>query len=281
MHDRRHARMVSSKRYWLISVLLALVVALPAGATEKAEPASEDDWKFDAVLWPWFMSLDGDVTVKGNTADVDMSFSDIWDNLNIALMARLEASKGRWGFSINPIYGEMESETGTTILNQPTSIDVTIKMFMMAFAVNYRFGPFPLGHHDEGTTPTITILPQLGANYTYLDADVEIRSFKDRSGSESQDWVDPFLGTRTILDLTPRWHIVLSGNVGGFGAGSDVTWAAHALGGYRVDLSERLEGRILVGYRALYQDYEDGSGSDRFAWDTTMHGPVLVIGASY
>jgi hypothetical protein len=32
---------------------------------------------------------------------------------------------------------------------------------------------------------------------------------------------------------------------------------------------------ILAGYKALGQDYETGSGPQRFRWDTVMHGPVL------
>ena len=31
---------------------------------------------------------------------------------------------------------------------------------------------------------------------------------------------------------------------------------------------------LHAGYRVLYQDYEDGSGADRFAYDVTTHGPM-------
>ena len=32
---------------------------------------------------------------------------------------------------------------------------------------------------------------------------------------------------------------------------------------------------LLVGYRVLYQDYEDGSGANRFAYDVTTHDPII------
>lgn len=32
---------------------------------------------------------------------------------------------------------------------------------------------------------------------------------------------------------------------------------------------------LRVGYRVLYQNYEDGSGANRFAYDITTHGPII------
>ncbi len=32
---------------------------------------------------------------------------------------------------------------------------------------------------------------------------------------------------------------------------------------------------LFGGYRALYIDYEDGSGANLFKFDFTMHGPLL------
>jgi hypothetical protein len=34
---------------------------------------------------------------------------------------------------------------------------------------------------------------------------------------------------------------------------------------------------FAAGYRGLYTDYETGSGSDRFSYDATVHGPLLGI----
>ncbi len=33
--------------------------------------------------------------------------------------------------------------------------------------------------------------------------------------------------------------------------------------------------------RALYQDFEEGSGSDRFVWDVTLHGPILGLNVRF
>ena len=74
-----------------------------------------------------------------------------------------------------------------------------------------------------------------------------------------------------------RWKIRFRGDFGGFGAGSDFTW--NLLGGlgyeWRFD-TWQLE--ALLGGRALYQDFDDGSGLKRFEWDVTQYGPVVALG---
>ena len=68
------------------------------------------------------------------------------------------------------------------------------------------------------------------------------------------------------------------GDVGGFGVGSDFTWGAMGTIGYNFRLfSEKNNARAAVGYRAIYQDYTDGSGDDKFKWDVTYHGPILGL----
>ena len=35
---------------------------------------------------------------------------------------------------------------------------------------------------------------------------------------------------------------------------------------------------LTVAYRALYQDYESGSGANKFAYEGTTQGPLLGLG---
>jgi len=71
------------------------------------------------------------------------------------------------------------------------------------------------------------------------------------------------------------------GDIGGFGAGSEFTWQAAGMVGYRFGLFGDDNARVLAGYRALYQDYKSGSGSNEFKWDMTLHGPVLALAISF
>ena len=89
-----------------------------------------------------------------------------------------------------------------------------------------------------------------------------------------QDWVDPIVGGRVFLDLTDNLSLVLRGDIGGFGVGSDFTWNVAGLLLYDFDLFGK-DASVVAGYRVLDQDFEDGSGANKFAYDVTTHGPIL------
>jgi len=69
--------------------------------------------------------------------------------------------------------------------------------------------------------------------------------------------------------------MLLAGDVGGFGAGSDSTWYADGLLGYDSRLLAK-KVTVWAGCRALYQDYENGCGANTFEWQMTLHGPVTA-----
>src|SRR5210317_1924724 len=92
-----------------IALLILLALFSPVAIAEDASKISTDaksdtspskDWEFSlAPMYLWAVSIDGDQTVKGNKVDLDVSFSDIWDNLNGALTFHFEGvHKQRWGF---------------------------------------------------------------------------------------------------------------------------------------------------------------------------------------
>jgi hypothetical protein len=60
----------------------------------------------------WAIAMNGDAMVMGQKADVDVSFSDIWDELNFAFMMEYEARKGHWGLWGNTIYAILGNSNG-------------------------------------------------------------------------------------------------------------------------------------------------------------------------
>jgi hypothetical protein len=69
----------------------------------------------------------------------------------------------------------------------------------------------------------------------------------------------------------------LRGDIGGFGIGSDITWNLVGM----VDFKPWKHVGLFGGYRALYQDYSTGSGSNKFKFDATMHGPLLGLNITW
>jgi opacity protein-like surface antigen len=82
--------------------------------------------------------------------------------------------------------------------------------------------------------------------------------------------VDPIIGFRLQSELTEKLFFRATGDIGGFGVSSDLTW--QAMGGFGYRFTERCSG--LLGDRAIGTDYTDGG----FAHDVTTHGPVIGLG---
>jgi hypothetical protein len=278
MHQRRFA-LLWPKKVLLMMVIVAFILAALTPSLAAEEKPAESAWEFHVVPYLWAIMMDGNITVKGLEADVDLSFSDIWDELNFAFMAAYEARKGNWGLWGDTIYANL----GDNNINGPlglTDIDPTINVFWQGLGGYYRLGTWDLADAPGKKTPSVTVDTYFGARYTYLDLKLDFKGiFQGRINdvSKNKSWVEPLVGARTIWDLSERWTITAAGDIGGVAFGSDFAWNAFGLIGYRFNLFGEKNARALAGYRALSQDYTDGSGRDKFKWDVTLHGPILGL----
>jgi hypothetical protein len=60
----------------LATVALSLAVLAPLVSAEE-KPDKDREWEFRVAPYFWFVSMDGNVTAKGQKSDVDTDFSDI------------------------------------------------------------------------------------------------------------------------------------------------------------------------------------------------------------
>ena len=65
-------------------------------------------------------------------------------------------------------------------------------------------------------------------------------------------------------------------DIGGFDLGfsSDISWNIEANFGYELPWYKLTP---IIGFRALYDKYDDGSGDNRFLWDSWMYGPQIGL----
>jgi hypothetical protein len=251
-----------------------LATAGPARADEPPSP-----WQFSFTPYAWATSLDGDMTVRGRQVDVNAPFIDTLRESDsvLALEGRFEARYRDFGAYVDGIYAKLGFDDHIATPLGTLGLDATVETVWVEAAAFYRIGRWPLEISPDATrtgTPALAIEPYAGVRYTSLGLDIDIGSAI--SASQTRDWVDPIVGTRIIIDLSPRWQLLMSGDVGGFGVGSDFAWNLIGLVGYRFDLFG-LDSSFLAGYRALSQDFDDGSGANRFEWDVTVHGPIMGL----
>ena len=271
--DRMRERSIG-KITRLLACLFCLIglVASPQAVAE--DPVSED-WQFQIAPYVWALAAEGNATVKGLKSDVSLSFKDIVEELNYGVMLQGEARKGRVGAIVNVLYANLGDETNVGQLK----IDPDVNLFWGDFTGYYRLGPWDLDSEAGGDSPQLIVDPYAGVRYTYLDVDLDISGGPNLG--KNQNWVEPFVGLRTLWKLSPRWGVTAAGDIGGFGVGSDFAWQAIGLVSYRFGLFGENNSRFQFGYRVLHQDYSTGSGTNRFEWDVTLHGPVFALAIEF
>jgi hypothetical protein len=89
--------------------------------------------------------------------------------------------------------------------------------------------------------------------------------------------VDPFVGGRVQWRPAANWILGFGTDVGGFTLSSDVALNINAEVAYRINRWLLING----GYKALYTDFETGSGKDKFAYNMWMHGPWMGVALEF
>ena len=104
-----------------------------------------------------------------------------------------------------------------------------------------------------------------------LSQELENRLPTSKSGD--QWWVDPIIGLRTQINFTRWLFLALQGDVGGFGAGSEIAWFAS--GSIGVNFTRNLFAEM--GYRYFYMDYVKNG----LIYDAAQSGLFMGVGVKF
>ena len=236
----------------LATALVSLTVSAsfwPSAVTAQ----DSDSWQFRITPYLWMLGLDGTTAALGNDVDVDASFSDILDNLNIALSVNMELSKGPFFLVFDPMYADLEMDfvaPGAVPLAGTIDVDLLIADLNVGYSINENFGLYAgLRYYDQDISVTPNMLPEV---------------------SLGDDWTDYLLGIRVRTEMSDKWSFAgkLDGAVGG---DSDSALYLQAVLLRHFGRNMHLD----LGWRYYDVDYESGSGATRFKWDVKHSGPVV------
>jgi hypothetical protein len=250
----------------LIPAMLA--IAGQAGAQQSAASPDPSDRELVLAAYAWGPELVGTVGADGASADVDMSFSDLLDKLNVGVMAAAGLRIGRFVALLDVMWMELEEEVSSRTVQLgpitlgPAELDVLVQQGMADLKLGYRV------LEPRGSLP-VTVDLLAGGRYWYMgtDVDLDFALLPGRSFDESEDWIDPIVGARVAFELSPRVQLVALGDWGGWdvGSASHSTWQATGLVG--VKLSEAWS--LRAGYRAIEVE--------RDLADLELRGPILGV----
>ena len=247
---------------------VALLWATAPAAAQPAEPpapAAGERWHTTVAPYLWATSLDGNATVHGVKADVDVSFGDLLKDLSLGGMLLVDVGKGPFGIGVNGVFARVSPDNEVGGFKIKTTSDTV----QLGVAPYYRVVDWTYRESASGQPLRLVVEPEAGLRLTYLRAELDVRH-GGPTVDQSESWVDPLVGSRFTVDLADHWAIAAEANVGGFGVGSDFAWNAQAFLGYRTTLLGHPT-TFAIGYRALHQDYDHNN----FKWDVTMYGPAV------
>jgi len=224
-----------------------------------ATPLHAEEWKHELAPYMWGSAMEGTTGIGGVTADVDVSFGDILDNLEMGFMGMYRGTRDRFSISVDTIFMGLGATERSR--NDLAKADIDVDQFVLGAAAGYSL--------------TEKFLVLGGLRYNDLSAEVKVTGPLGNTADAETDesWVDPYLGAQYTIPLSDAWSLNLYGDIGGFGVGSDLAW--QGLVTFRWQLTERTG--ALAAYRYMDVDYESGSGSDRFKYDMAFSGPALGI----
>ena len=267
-------------------------------------PPAPSGWEFSFTPYGWMINVNGDVTARGHTADINEDFFQIVEKSDslLAWMSYFEARNGRFAIFTDIVWmdlgfpGRFQAK-GSPLRRLPNVVvDVAGKAQLDYQSTIIQSGVVYEVARWQRAPGAYTALDVLGgARYWNQDVELSLRltgtltadlerlglKFKRSRNvavarANDLEWVDPVVGARIRHQMAPGKELRLEGDVGGFGAGSEFSWQVVGTYGYDVNcLGTPLHTRI--GYRALAVDYSENGRFGKDGLDIVQHGPVMGV----
>ena len=240
--------------------------ALPAPASSAVSVAPADagssggDWHLSVSPYLWFPGVHGGVGIGGREASIHASAGDLLSNFRFGLMGVVEPRYKKVILPLDIMWVRLGDDR--TLTNLGSVAKLRGDEFILTQKVGYRVID----------TERIKIDGLAGFRFWHFG---ESLSFSNTSlnFSASQNWVDPLVGGRITGVLTPKVELVVAGDVGGWGAGSQLDYQIVGALGYRIKPNVSLQ----AGYRYLYVNYTNGPRFVELVTSGAMIGATINL----
>jgi len=233
------------------------------------------DWQFSIMPYLWMSGINGHVVTRGIRSDVDVDFGDIIKHFDFGVQLHAEAMwKSKYGFFIDPTYLKISSNKDIALPNGGSVDKVTLKEWLVEVGGVYRVAEWPGERGAKGNRAAFDAL--VGGRFMSTDLAIKLKDAPITYVSKDKQWLDLFIGGRLVANLADKVPFTLRSDIGGFGFGfsSNIAWNLVSYIGYELPWYGITP---AIGYRVLYVDYSDGSGTNKFVYDTWTHGPILGL----
>jgi hypothetical protein len=232
-----------------------MAAAVPS-PTPAGTASSDSDFHLMVAPYLWLPWVYGSIGANGNDARFYASPGDLLSHFRFGLLGVVQPSYKRFLFPLDILWLRLGDDKSLPRTPNGTVVNVKADVFVLTPKVGYRVID----------TEMIKIDALAGFRYWHLGQNVSFTT-NSLSFSGSQNWVDPLVGGRITGILTPKFEVTIGGDVGGWGAGSQLDYQVFGTLGYRIKPALALQ----AGYR--YLDLRYTNGTRLFA--PAMSGPFF------
>jgi len=234
--------------------------AIGSPAAGAGSTAPEGNWHFAVSPYLWLPGVHGSIgDPNGGQIPFSASAGDLLSHFRIGLMGLIEPRYKRIVMPLDIFWIRLGDDKA--LPNSPNQGVANLHMteFFLTQKVGYRVID----------NERLKIDALAGFRYWYFG---ERASFTTNNLNFSgvQSWVDPLVGGRITGILTPKVQLSVGGDVGGWGAGSQLDYQFFGSLGYRIKPALVLQ----AGYRYIYFDYRRSSG---FFVENTTDGAFFGV----
>lgn len=260
-------------------------------------------WTYIAAPYAWLPSVKGTSTIRGRSTKIDATLGEILDRPIpeelFGLMGAFEARNGRFGIMTDLTYMKIGVSDGGVRVRSvhpeiggalAASASLQFKMFIAEGALAYE-----LLRWDGAVPGTGTSIDLYGGGRFWWQsaeaslalaaglsiADLTLRGGRAVAASGDVTWLDPLIGLRLRHHFSPATELVVRADIGGLGAGSDLSWQAMGYVNWEFARTQSVAWSGMLGYRALYVDFSKGRGRSHYEYDMLTHGPVVGVTARF
>ncbi len=226
-----------------------------------ASPALAEGWAFTVSPYLWVSGVDSTIPTRLGEVSTSASFGDIIDNLDFAAMALVEARKGRIGLLVDTIHLAVSTEGDLPPGLPFQSAEARIKSWIVTGYGAWR----------GLETPTVAIDLLLGFRLMSIRSALDLGGGPDpdQSFRRGDSWADPVIGTAIRWQFADKWYARGTGDVGGFGLASDLTFQGLVAVGYA--FSNRISAELAYRHLEVVRPTELGD------FRQAVKGPLLGV----
>ena len=223
------------------------------------------------------MGISGGAPIRDTTAPLDLSFGDIFSNLEVVFTLHFEARKDKWTFFSELQYVDMSPEATVSMGPVAINADIDFKNTMIELGGAYAFwetrntrwevlGGIRYTDQDVDVNTTLTVPPPIDEQSIKMDG--------------GDNWSHAFVGTRFFGKMSDTWTFIARTDAG-YGGSDNKAFNAAAMFDYRF----KNWGSVFFGYRYLNYDYDydndndndNDKAEDTYAFDAYQSGPLAGL----